>query len=134
MASPRRRERLASLIEQVLSEVIRNELKDPRVAGLPSITRVELTADARIAKVYVSVMGSEDERRATFQALEHATGFLRTRLGEEMTIRHVPELHFVLDRSIERGDRVLALLHSLQIPPEPLPATPPPVPPQERTS
>ncbi len=132
MASLRRRERLASLIEQVLSEVIRNELKDPRVAGLISITRVELTPDARMAKVYVSVMGSEDERRATFQALEHATGFLRTRLGEEMTIRHVPELHFVLDRSIERGDRVLAMLQSLQIPPEPVPATPP-APPQDQT-
>jgi ribosome-binding factor A len=84
-----------------------------------------VTADLGIARVYVSVMGGEDERRGTMRALERATGFVRGKLGEELTIRHVPEVHFVLDRSIERGDRVLELLNKLDIPPaEPSPPSP----------
>ncbi|MBI3972224.1 MAG: 30S ribosome-binding factor RbfA [Chloroflexi bacterium] len=117
MPDPRRRERLASVIEQVISELLQREIKDPRVAGLVSITRVTASADARQAKVYVSVMGSEEERQSTMRALERATGFIRTKLGEELTIRHVPEIVFLLDRSIEQGDRVLAILDKLHIPP-----------------
>ncbi|HEX2034052.1 MAG TPA: 30S ribosome-binding factor RbfA [Chloroflexota bacterium] len=113
MPNPRRRERLASVIEQVVSELLQRELKDPRLAGLTSVTRVEVSADARVAKIYVSVMGSEAERLGTMRALEHATGFVRTKLGEELTIRHVPSITFVLDRSIEQGDRVLALINRM---------------------
>lgn len=119
MPNPRRRERLSALIEEILSELISRQMRDPRVASMTSITGVEVTKDASIARVRVSVMGSEEEKQSTMRALERATGFLRTRLGEEMTIRHVPELQFVLDRSIERGDRVLALINTLDIPKEP---------------
>jgi ribosome-binding factor A len=62
-------------------------------------------------------MGTEEERRETMRALDHARGFVRSRLGEELTIRHIPDVQFVLDRSIEEGDRVLALLNQIKIPP-----------------
>ncbi len=119
MPNPRRRERLSALIEEILSELIGRQMRDPRVASMTSITGVEVTKDGSIARVRISVMGTEEEKQSTMRALERATGFLRSRLGEEMTIRHVPELQFVLDRSIERGDRVLALINNLDIPKEP---------------
>ncbi|MGH2355155.1 MAG: 30S ribosome-binding factor RbfA [Chloroflexota bacterium] len=113
MPNPRRRERLASVIEEVVSELLQREIRDPRVAGLTSITRVEVTSDVRFAKIFVSVMGTEAERQATMRALERATGFIRSKLGEELTIRHVPAITFQLDRSIEEGDRVLALINQM---------------------
>jgi ribosome-binding factor A len=117
MPNPRRVERLAALIEEIVSELLQREIKDPRVAGLISVTRVQLSQDARHAKIYVSVLGSEEERQATMQVLERAKGFIRSKLGGELTIRHVPEVQFVLDRSLEQGDRVLAILKGLEIPP-----------------
>lgn len=128
MPNNRRRERLNSLITQILSELLQREMRDPRVGGMVSIAAVDVTADVSQAKVYVSIMGSEEERESTMRALEHAAGFLRTRLGEELTIRHVPELLFFLDRSIERGDRVLALLNQINSsePPPPVPVAPVP--------
>ena len=119
MPDRRRRDRLASLIEEIVGELLQHEIKDPRVAGLTSITRVEVSADLSLARLYVSVMGTEEERKETLRALGRAAGFIRSKLGEELTIRHVPEISFELDRSIEQGDRVLALLNRIQIPPEP---------------
>ena len=110
---------MGSLIEQVVSELLQRHIRDPRVAGLVSISRVEVSQDISHARIHVSVLGTEEERRSTMRALERARGFIRSRLGEELTIRHVPELQFVLDRSIEQGDRVLALLNQLDIPPPP---------------
>jgi ribosome-binding factor A len=74
---------------------------------------VEVTADVRQAKIFVSVMGDEAARRDTLRALEHAAGFVRSKLGEELTIRHVPAIIFQLDRSLEQGDHVLALLNEM---------------------
>jgi len=124
MASPRRRERLASVIEEVVSELLQREIKDPRVAGMTSITRVEVTADVRQAKIYISVMGDEAARRDTLRALEHATGFIRSKLGEELTIRHIPAITFQLDRSLEQGDRVLALINEMAATAGPAPESP----------
>lgn len=103
------------MIEEVVGELLQREIRDPRVAGLTSVTRVEVTPDVRFAKIYVSVMGSEEERLATIRALEHATGFVRSKLGEELTIRHVPAVTFQLDRSLEQGDRVLALINQVAL-------------------
>ena len=91
-------------------------MKDPRVSGLVSVARVQVTQDGSLARVHVSVMGSEEVQKETIKALEHAQGFLRSKLGAEMSIRHVPELQFLLDRSIAEGDRVLALINKLEIP------------------
>jgi ribosome-binding factor A len=103
-------------MEEILSELIR-QMKDPRVAGMVSVTRVQVTQDVSVARVFISVMGTEEQRRDTIRALEHASGFLRSKLGEELTIRHVPQLQFTLDRSVEQGDSVIALINQLDIPP-----------------
>ena len=115
MPNPRRRERIGALIEEILSDLIR-QMKDPRVSGMVSVTRVQVTSDGSLARVHISVMGSEEDQKSTLRALEHAQGFLRSKLGAEMSIRHVPELQFLLDRSIEEGDRVLQLINALDIP------------------
>src|SRR5687768_1214222 len=95
-------------------------MKDPRVSGLVSVARVQVAQDGSAARVHVSVMGSEEEQKSTLKALEHAQGFLRSKLGAEMSIRHVPELQFLLDRSIAEGDRVLQLINKLDIPARPV--------------
>ncbi|CAA9276636.1 MAG: hypothetical protein AVDCRST_MAG77-3556 [uncultured Chloroflexi bacterium] len=118
MPNSRRRDRLGALIEEILSDLIR-QMKDPRVAGLVSVARVQVTPDASLARVFISVMGSDEERQGTIRALEHGAGFLRSQLGQQLTIRHVPQLQFTLDRSIEQGDQVLHLINQLEIPPAP---------------
>jgi ribosome-binding factor A len=116
MADLRRRERLASSIEQIVSQVVAQELRDPRIAEIVSITRVEVAADVSVAKIHISAMGDEATRTATMRALERSSGYVRRRLASELRIRQVPEVFWAIDRSIERGDRVIALLNSLVIP------------------
>src|SRR4051794_19138345 len=115
----RRIERVNDLIRSELSELIGRSLKDPRVAGLVSLTEVETTADLRHARVFVSVYGSEDERASTLAALRHAAGFLRHEIAQRLTMRTVPELEFQLDTSLEHGDRILRLLKQVQNPGNP---------------
>jgi ribosome-binding factor A len=111
-----RQDQLGEVIAHELSDLIRTRLKDPRV-GFASITDVEVSNDIRHAKVFVSVMGEQEEQRATLAALEHATGFLRHELAQRLTVRHTPELLFRLDTSIERGTRVLDLIHRVNAEP-----------------
>ncbi len=108
-----RQEQLAEVIAEELSDLIRTRMKDPRI-GFASITDVELSGDLRHAKVFVSVLGTPEEQRATLQGLEHAAGFLRHELAQRLTIRHTPEILFRLDESIERGTRILQLIHEME--------------------
>src|SRR5438128_12340267 len=110
----RRIERVNDLLRSELSELIGRTLKDPRVAGLVSLTEVETSADLRHARVYVSVFGSDEERQSTLTALRHASGFLRHEVAQRVTLRHMPELDFQLDSSLEHGDRILRLLKQVQ--------------------
>ena len=110
----RRLPRINDLLREEISDLIRKELKDPRVAGLVSVTEVETSADLRHARVYVSVFGSEEEQRSTLTALRSAAGFLRHETAQRVTFRHMPELEFHLDDSIERGDRILRLIKQVQ--------------------
>src|SRR5262249_9304315 len=89
-------------------------MKDPRI-GFASITDVEVSADLRHAKVFVSVMGGEEEQRATMASFDRATGFLRHELAQRLTIRHTPELAFRLDQSIARGAHVLDLINQVSM-------------------
>ncbi len=109
----RRQEQLSDLIAEELSDLIRTRMKDPRI-GFASITDVELSADLRHAKVFVSVLGSPEEQRATLRGLEHAAGFLRHELAQRLNIRYTPEILFRLDQSIERGTRILQLLQEME--------------------
>ena len=94
-----------------LSDLLRTRVKDPRV-GFASITHVEVSGDYRHAKIYVSVLGSEEERADTIRALKHATGFLRHELASRVTLRYMPEIVFKLDTSIEQGSRILELIRA----------------------
>lgn len=108
-----RTDRLDSQIRQELMELLQREMKDPRL-GFATITRVETARDLGHARVWVSVLGSEDERNRSLQALRDAAPWLRRRLGERLHVRQVPELSVRADDSIESGDRVLRLLNELQ--------------------
>lgn len=109
----RRQEQLSDVIAEELSDLIRTRMKDPRI-GFASITDVEVSADLRHAKVFVSVLGTAEEQRATLQGLEHAAGFLRHELAQRLNIRYTPEILFKLDQSIERGTRILQLMNEIQ--------------------
>lgn len=96
-----------------IADMLRREIKDPRI-GFASITGVEISADWKLAKVYVSVLGDDDAKRDTVEGLRSATGYVRGELGRRYRLRLMPEIQFVLDESIERGSRVLALLRQVQ--------------------
>ena len=116
----RRIDRLNSLIRRDLSDLIRNEVRDPRVAVEMSVTRVVTSADVQHAKVYVSVYGTLREKEDAIDGLEDASGFIRRQLRGRLETRNVPILRFVLDDTLDEGNEMLRLLDSLadQIPPE----------------
>lgn len=113
MAHNRRQDQLGELIAEELSDLIRMRMKDPRI-GFASVTSVEVSADLRHAKVFISVMGSAEDQRDTIRALEHASGFLRHELAQRLTIRYTPDIAFRLDESIARGARVMELMRQVQ--------------------
>ncbi len=96
-----RSERVAEEIKKELSMIIRDEVKDPRISEMLSIVKVDASRDLSHAKIYVSVLGSDEEKEETIDGLESANGFIRRELGKVLQLRHVPELNFVLDSSIE---------------------------------
>lgn len=110
--STRRRLRVADNMQEALADILRR-VKDPRV-GMASVTAVELSPDMRHARVRISVIGDEEDRRRTMEGLESARGFIRSELGRVMRLRHVPELDFRLDKSAEYSVRIHQLLRSLK--------------------
>jgi ribosome-binding factor A len=104
--------RVSEQIKKELSQIIQMELKDPRV-GFITVTGVETTSDLSQARIYLSVLGSDEQKEATLKALAKATGFLRSELGKRMKLRHTPELLFKFDSSIEYGSRIESLLTEL---------------------
>lgn len=103
-----RLERVREAVREEVSSILRS-LKDPRL-GFISVTDVEISRDARVAKVFVSVLGTEEDKANSLKALKSGAGFVRTELGRRIRLRHTPELLFRLDDSIERGSRIQALL------------------------
>lgn len=104
--------RVAEEIKKELSQILQLEFKDPRI-GFLTITGVEVTNDLTQAKVYLSVLGSEEQREATLKALARGKGFLRSELGKKIRLRVVPELIFKFDNSIDYGSKIEALLAEL---------------------
>ncbi|MBA3689256.1 MAG: 30S ribosome-binding factor RbfA [Chloroflexi bacterium] len=107
-----RTDRLDSQIRQELMDLLQREMKDPRL-GFATITRVETAPDLGHARVWVSVLGTDRERERTMGALRVATPWLRRKLGERLSLRHVPELTVREDDSTASGDRVLRILQEL---------------------
>lgn len=103
-------QKLASTMRGVISDAIRLELNDPRISPMTSVTRVELSADLQVAKVYVSVFGSDAERRRTFAGLQHATGYMQRYLAGRLDLRHCPSLRLELDESIRKTAETLSLI------------------------
>ena len=101
--------RAADQIQRILSELIRTELKDPRV-HMVTITDVEVSIDMSHAKVFVTTLDAPEQQAATLAGLQHAAGFLRSQLSRRLTVRTVPQLHFVYDESVERGTRLSKLI------------------------
>lgn len=97
-----RKDRVSEQIRRELAELIRTELKDPRV-GMISLTDVEVTADYAHAKVYFSTLAGGDNLPSVLTGLQKASGFLRRELGKRISIHMTPQLHFVFDQSLERG-------------------------------
>lgn len=107
-----RPERMAEAIKKEIADLIRSEIKDPRV-GFVTITGVEVTKDLSYAKVFVSVMGSSEERNETLSILQKAAGYMRSELGRRLKVRHAPELLFKLDTSLDHGTRIMELLQEV---------------------
>jgi ribosome-binding factor A len=106
----RRTERLNELIREELSELIRRQTKDPRLGCFLTVTRVDTSADLSHAKVYISVLGSDEEKSGAMDGLDSASGFLYRELRERLSLRHTPRLIFCEDDSIERGAQVLHMI------------------------
>ena len=103
-------ERLNSLLRQEISDIIQRQVKDPRLGVFISVTAVDVSSDLKFAKVYISSMGTENEKKETLRTLTSAAGFIRHELGNRMQARRIPELSFRLDETIEKADRVLRLI------------------------
>jgi len=105
-----RHERVAEEIRHEVSAMLAGELKDPRLAGLVTVTEVRVSPDLKQARIYVSVMGTQAEQASTLQGLTAAAGYVRHELTERLQVRRAPEVHFVLDQSEEYGQRIEELL------------------------
>jgi len=111
--STQRAARIGEQIREELSQLIRDELKDPRI-GFVSIIKVDVAGDLRHAKVFFSVLGTDQQKKDSHKGLSSATGFLRSELSRRLQLRYTPELHFVLDESIEHGSKIAQLLVQVQ--------------------
>lgn len=103
--------RISEEVKREVSTIIQNELKDPRLSGLISITNVNVTKDLRYAKVYVSIMGSDEEKKNALEGLKSAAGFIRREIGQRIQLRYTPEVQFELDNSIEHGAYISKLIN-----------------------
>lgn len=99
-------------MQRLLPDMMRNEVKDPRISSLLTVTGVEVSSDLAHAKVFVTVLGSEEQADSTIAALNGAAPFLRSRLSSCMRLRSVPALKFVYDESVDRGMRLTRLIDS----------------------
>jgi ribosome-binding factor A len=107
-------DRISEEVKKVISDIIRNDLNDPRISKLCSVLAAEVTSDLRYAKVFVSVLGTDEEMQATLKGLNSAAGFVRRELGRNIDLRYSPEVIFELDRSIEHGVHIAKLLNEVK--------------------
>jgi len=103
-------ERVNNLIRHEISELLQRQVKDPRLGNFVAVTEVSTSPDLRYAKVFVSCMGSEEEKREALSGLIAASGFFRSRLAKRLRLRRIPELSFHWDDSIQRGAHLLQLI------------------------
>ena len=107
-----RANRVGEQMKKELSDIIGRKIKDPRI-GFVTVTDVQVTGDLQQAKVYISVLGDEEQRENTLKGLAKAKGFIRTEIGHRIRLRKTPEIIFEFDESINYGNRIENLLHQL---------------------
>lgn len=95
--------RINGEVQRVLAEVIRGEIKDPRICPLTSVVAVEVAPDLKTCKAWISVLGDEEARENTYKGLKSAEGYIRNRLAKTINLRNTPEITFIMDQSIEYG-------------------------------
>ena len=106
----RRIQRLNNLFRHEVSELLQRQVKDPRLGSFIAVTEVSISSDLRNAKIFVSHLGSEEQKQETMSALTSASGFFRSELSKRLRLRRIPELSFQWDDSIERGAHLLELI------------------------
>lgn len=106
----RRLEKLSSQIRRLLADALARRISDPRIEPLTSITRVTVSPDLAVARIYVSVLAPAGRQRACLAALQHAAGHLRTLLAHELSIRQMPELRFYLDDSLKKAAETIQII------------------------
>lgn len=114
MADSRRPDRVAEAIREAVAMFLAEGVKDPRVTGLVTVTGVDVTRDLRHARVHVSILGTESEKKETMEGLASVAGHLRARLGRTLRLRVTPELDFKYDASIAHAARIDALLEQIR--------------------
>lgn len=114
MADSRRPDRVAEAIREEVATFIAEGVKDPRVTGIVTVTGVDVTRDLRHARVYVSIMGDDQQRTQTLEGLRAVAGHLRSRLGKSLRIYTAPEVDFRLDQSVAHAARIETLLAQLK--------------------
>ena len=107
-------DRVNNLIRQEISELLHRQVKDPRLGGFITVTRVSTSPDLKYAKIFVSQIGSETSQQDILSTLSAASGFFRKELTKSLRLRRIPELSFHWDDSIERGARLLEIMDQLR--------------------
>lgn len=111
----RRLYRVQSEIQRIISELLIEGLKDPRIDKMTSVSKVELSNDTSVATIYFSIYGSQKTKEDTLSALENAKGYIRSRLAKVLEIRQVPELRFKIDESVEYSIEIQKILNKLNL-------------------
>lgn len=102
--------RINGEVMRELSNIIRGEIKDPRINPMTSVVSVEVTPDLKLCRAYISVLGDEESQKSTIEGLRSAEGFIRRQLASTINLRNTPEIKFILDQSIEYGVNMSKLI------------------------
>ena len=110
----RRTERVQEAVRRVVSEVLQRELRDPRIAGFITITKVEVTSDLRLAKIFYSVLGDEKKKKLISKGLKSAKNFVKKHVGNELNLRYTPDIMFKVDKKLEYSARIDKVLYKIR--------------------
>ncbi len=110
----RRTKRVAEAIRRIASEIPQRDLRDPRIRGFITVTKVEVTNDLRLAKIHYSVLGDEKKKKSVIGGLKSARSFIRKTIGNELKMRYAPDILLVIDKSFEHKERIDSILKQIQ--------------------
>lgn len=113
MTKKQRVDRLNSLLKEVISEVVTKEVRHPKVSPLVTVTHVEVSPDLQHAKVYISVIGTEEQKSDTIEALQTSAGFIAVHASKKVVLRYFPSLQFKLDTTVDKHLRIDAILNEI---------------------